>query len=88
MKKVYIDADFKCHVINDGTMTAVQTEFFDGKCGEFIEGYRLVPEGMVWIREDGEIFRGEMIAPWKPYHILRDIQEQHEAAAASYVEEE
>ena len=27
---IYIDADFKCHVSDDGTMTAVETDFFDG----------------------------------------------------------
>jgi hypothetical protein len=37
MKTIYIDSDFKCHVTNDGTMKAVETEFFDGNCG-YTEG--------------------------------------------------
>ena len=32
MKKIYIDNGFKCHVTDDGTMTAIETDFFDGKC--------------------------------------------------------
>ena len=32
MMTVYIDSDCKCHVSDDGTMTAVQTSFFDGMC--------------------------------------------------------
>jgi len=32
MKTIYIDSDFKCHVSNDDTMRAVETDFFDGKC--------------------------------------------------------
>lgn len=63
---IYIDPEFKCHVSDDDTMTAIDTEFFNGKCQEFIEGYRFVPEGMTWLRDDGTLFEGEMICPWKP----------------------
>ena len=45
MMTVYIDSDCRCHVSDDGTMTAVQTRFFDGMCREFIEGYRFIPAG-------------------------------------------
>lgn len=75
---VYIDNDFKCHVTNDGAMTAVETDFFDGKCEEFITGYRFVPEGMVWLRTDGTLFEGEMICPWKPYSTLAYAQAMYE----------
>ena len=78
MKTIYIDSDFKCHTSNDGTMTAVETDWFDGKCDAFIEGYRFVPEGESWTRDDGEVFRGEMIAPWKPYDALDAAQRQYE----------
>ena len=80
MKKIYIDSDFKCHVSNDGTMTAVETDWFDGKCDAFIEGYRFVPSGERWTRSDGEVFTGEMIAPWKPYAELDAAQRQYEQA--------
>lgn len=75
---IYIDPEFKCHVSDDGTMTAIDTEFFDGKCKEFIEGYRLVPEGMTWLRADGVLFEGAMICPWKPYAGLAYAQALHE----------
>lgn len=76
--KIFIDKDFKCHISDDGTMTAVETDFFDGKCAEFIEGYRFVPSGESWAREDGEIFAGEMIAPWQDYNELDNAQREYE----------
>ena len=75
---VYIDSDFKCHVTDDGTMTAVVTDFFNGKCDAFIEGYRFVPAGAVWTRSDGVAFTGEMIAPWKDWRELDEAQRAYE----------
>ena len=77
---IYIDSDFKCHTANDGSMTAVETDFFDGKCDAFIEGYRYVPRGESWTRSDGVVFFGEMIAPWKDYSELDAAQRQYEQA--------
>lgn len=79
MRTVYIDSEFKCHTLDDGTMTAVETAFFDGKCDAFIEGYRFVPAGESWTRSDGVVFTGEMIAPWKDYSELDAAQRQYEA---------
>lgn len=88
MKTIYIDSDFKCYVTNDGTMTEVETDFFNDKCDTFIKGHRFVPSGESWTREDGTVFHGEMIAPWKPYSELAAAQAQYEAdlaeAAAAY----
>jgi hypothetical protein len=56
MRTIYLDSNFKCHLQNDGTMTAVEVDFFDNKCDTFVEGYRIVPEGQTWTREDGEVF--------------------------------
>ena len=78
MTLIYIDFDFKCHTVNDGTMTAVETDFFDGKCPAYIEGYRFVPDGETWVREDGAEFTGEMIAPWKPWEELDAAQREFE----------
>lgn len=78
MKTIYIDSDFKCHVSDDGTMTAVETDFFDGKCDAMTEGYRFVPAGQSWTRSDGAVFRGEMIAPWKPWEELDAAQRAYE----------
>lgn len=75
---VYIDKEYKCHVTDDGTMTAVETDFFDGKCDAYIEGFRFVPQGQNWTREDGVVFEGEMISPWKNYSELDAAQRQHE----------
>ena len=75
---IYIDNDYKCHVADDGTMTAVETDVFAGKCDAYIEGYRFVPAGQKWTREDGVEFSGEMIAPWKDYNELDAAQREYE----------
>ena len=76
---IYIDTDFKCHVSDpDGTMTAIETDFFDGKCDSYIEGYRFVPAGESWTRQDGEVFHGEMIAPWRDWRELDEAQRDYE----------
>ena len=71
---VYIDENYKCHVTDDGNMTAVETDFFDGKCAAYIEGYRLIPVGATWTRSDGTAFVGEMIAPWRDMRELELVQ--------------
>lgn len=76
--KIYIDSDCKCHASNDGTMTAVETDYFDGKCDAYIEGYRFVPVGEIWTRSDGVSFKGEMISPWKPFEELDGAQRAYE----------
>ena len=76
--KIYIDLDFKCHTSSGGMMREVQTDFFDGKCQTFIEGYRFVPAGESWTREDGKTFVGEMVSPWKPYEELDAAQREYE----------
>ena len=73
---IYIDSDYKCHVSDDGTRRAFEVPSFDGKCAEFVEGYRYVPAGESWTRADGEVFRGEMISPWK------DLSEAYMAQTA------
>lgn len=82
---IYIDDDYKCHV--DGTGRAVDTDFFDGKCKEFIEGYRFVPEGEQWTRDDGEVFIGLMIAPWMNSPSLELAQSAADTAEAKADEE-
>ncbi len=60
---IYLDSEFRCHLTNDGTMTAVETDAFDGEERAYIEGYRYVPEGQTWTRADGVQFKGTMSAP-------------------------
>lgn len=76
--KVYIDAEFKCHLTGDDTTTAVETDFFNSKCESFIEGYRFIPEGKNWTRSDGEVFHGEMIAPLNDFDKLDAAQREYE----------
>ena len=45
MRTIYIDSDYKCHAVNDGTMTAVETYVFNGKSDAFIERYCFIPTG-------------------------------------------
>lgn len=77
---IYIDSDYKCYVSAAEGRRAKETNEFDGKCPEWIESYRFVPEGGMWTREDGEVFKGEMAAPWK------DLGEAY-AAQAAYLEQ-
>ena len=78
--KIYINPNtFECHTTNpDGTFLEVETDFFDGKCATFIEGYRFVPSGESWTRPDGVVFHGEMIAPWKDWLELDSAQRDYE----------
>ena len=78
MRTIYIDSEFKCHIANDGNMTAIETDFFDNKCDTFVEGYRFVPFENTWTRSDGVVFNGEMISPWKNYYELDNAQREHE----------
>ena len=75
---IYIDSDYKCYTSASDGRRAVETNFFDGKCPEWIESFRFVPVGETWTREDGEVFIGEMLAPWK------DLSEAY-AAQSAYV---
>ncbi len=79
---IYIDSDYKCYAEQAEDLTAVESAFFDGKCKTFIEGYRFVPSGESWTREDGVVFKGEMVAPWKDYSALAAAQAGYEEAAA------
>lgn len=79
---IYLDSDFICHLVDDGTMRAIETDLFDGKADAYIQGYRYVPEGDIWTRADGVQFKGLMIAPAKNYdRILTDV-------AISYLDDE
>ena len=75
---VFIDAEYRCHVSDDGTMLPVETDAFDGMSDEYIEGFRLIPEGHTWVREDGIEFVGEMLAPHRDYVELMGKQLMYE----------
>ena len=84
---IYIDSDFKCYTSPGEGLTAVETDVFDGKCRQYIEGYRFVPSGESWVREDGQTFTGEMTAPWRDYAILSEFQEVAQEEQAKATEE-
>ena len=92
MREVYINSNFECFPTNeDGTLTAVSDDFFDGKCDTFIKGYVFVPKGCERVRpSDGKIFKGKMITPFKDSRILEAAQQQYETmmaeASAAYQE--
>ena len=67
MRTIYIDSNKKCHPSDDGTMTAFETTFFDGKCDTFIEGF------CCDIMENGTAFY-----PWKPFSELDAAQREYE----------
>lgn len=76
--KIYIDESFKCHIESGDGLREVETSHFDGKCDTYIEGYRFVPSGETWVREDGVAFSGEMITPWKNFVELDETQREYE----------
>ncbi len=79
MKTIYLNKEFECSVTKKAdTVQSIETDFFDGKCNAFIEGYRFVPEGAQWTRSDGVVFTGEMIAPFKDYTYLEMVQSVYE----------
>ena len=75
MKTIYLNANFECSVTEKAdTVQTVQTDFFDGKCDSYIEGYRFVPDGQSWQRSDGAVFQGQMISPYKDSMLLEEMQ--------------
>ena len=82
MKTIYLNKDFQCSVTEKtDTVQTVETAVFDGKCNAFIEGYRFIPAGQQWTREDGVVFEGEMISPFKDSTQLEMVQKLYEQLA-------
>lgn len=68
MRKIYVDAKSRCHVTGDDTMIAVETDFFDGKCDAYVEGFCYIA---------GETTR---IFAYRPYDVLDAAQRAYEQA--------
>ena len=83
---IYIDNEYKCHTSPGNGLVEVETAFFDDKCVAYIEGYRYVPAGKTWTREDGTVFTGEMVSPWKPWAELDAAQRVYERERAATLE--
>lgn len=86
MMKLYVDGDYMCHVNHADGRIEIETDIFDGKCDQYIEGFRLVPEGRTWIRDDGVVFEGFMLAPGMDIRILDAAQTEYEAAQSTIAE--
>ena len=67
MRTIYIDSEFKCHVSDDGTMMAIETSAFDGKCDAFVEGF---------CYDDSKGY--VQIYPWRDYNELDVAQREYE----------
>ena len=78
--KIYIDENFICRTTDSNNLTPIETDFFNGKCSRYIEGYRFVPAGQTWTRPDGVIFHGEMISPAEDIRLLEAAQKAYEQA--------
>lgn len=77
--KVYIDAECHCHATNpDGVFREVETDFFDNKCTEFVEGHIFIPAGESCISPEGVLQHGKLIAPWKNCNELEVAQREYE----------
>ena len=72
--KIYIDSEFKCYTDAAEGRTEVETSIFDGKCKEYIEGFRFIPAGQSWTRWDNIVFEGEVSFPWKDFQELERAQ--------------
>ena len=78
--KVYLDSNFVCSTAYDPEKIEVETDYFSGKCKEYIEGYRYIPEGYEWTHDNGTLVKGLYVAPWKPYSELDQAQREYERA--------
>ena len=81
--EIYIDNDFKCHTTAAENRREIETDVFEGKCSAYIKGYRFVPAGETWVRNDGEVFKGETLSPWRDLTLLEEFQAQYEAQIAA-----
>lgn len=70
---IYYDSEHKCHVEPATGLTAVETDFFAGKCPELIEGYCYVPFGET-VERNGMVYVGPLIYAWKPFDELIEAQ--------------
>ena len=89
---IYLDDDYKAHAEQDSGSTRTPWEdtegFFAGKCAAFIEGYRVVPVGSIWTREDGEQFAGLMITPAENPTVLQAAQAAYDQSTIEALDAE
>ena len=68
LEKYYVDSDFHFHTSNpDGIFREVETDFFNGECQTYIEGF---------CYDDSKGY--VQIYAWKPYDELEAAQREYE----------
>ena len=65
MRTIYVDVENHCHVTGGEDLKTVETDYFDGKCDEYVEGY-------FYDVENGILY------PWQPFDQLEDAQREYE----------
>lgn len=75
---IYIDRNNRCHLDPAPDRTQIKTDFFEGKCQEFVEGYCFRPDGGKIALPDGTELDSGAIYPWKPYEQLAQYQAIYE----------
>lgn len=66
--KIFVDFCYRCHTSNpDMSYREIESDFFDGRCGEFVEGY---------CYDDSKGY--VQIYPWKSYSELDAAQREYE----------
>lgn len=75
---IYIDQNFKCHADKIDECIEIETNFFDGKCASYIDGYMFIPEGAEFVTGDGVKIMGEAVFPWKDWRELDTAQREYE----------
>lgn len=84
--KIYIDINdgFKCYGSPADGLHEVEESLFDGKCPEFIEGYRCKPVGYTWTDGHGNVYdeNCKVLAPWKNNTELEKAQLEYDLADA------
>lgn len=88
MRTIYLDSNFAVHLEQQEGFIPFETDFFDGMCDTLVEGYRIVPDGEIWTRQDGKAFTGEMIAPLRWTDVLEAAQGEFEKAQATIADME
>ena len=88
MRTIYLDSNFAVHLEQQEGLLPFETDFFDGMCDTLVEGYRIVPDGESWTRQDGKVFAGEMIAPLQWTDVLEAAQGEYEKAQATIADME
>lgn len=74
MRTIYVDAENHCHVTGGDGLKAVETDYFDGKCDEYVQGY-------YYDVENGILY------PFVPFEQLENAQREYERERLADAEE-